>query len=66
MTDAGDYLRRQFKTAWLLTELHLTGLDIGECLWRPAAKGMHVHRGADGTPADPRSGDLAGHCRRRA
>lgn len=49
MTGESDYLRRQFKTAWLLTELHLTDLDIGECLWRPTAKGMHVHRGADGT-----------------
>ncbi len=48
MTDASNYLRRQFKTAWLLTDLHLTGLDTEECLWRPAAKGMHVHRGADG------------------
>jgi hypothetical protein len=49
MTDDGSYLRRQFKTAWLLTDLHLTGLDTEECLWRPAAKGMHVHRDADGT-----------------
>ncbi len=40
---------RQFKTAWLLTDLHLTGLDTEECLWRPAAQGMHVHRAADGT-----------------
>ena len=48
MTDDGSYLRRQFKTAWLLTDLHLTGLNTDECLWRPAAKGMHLHRAADG------------------
>ena len=46
---ARDYLRRQFKTAWTLTELHLAGLDTEECLWRPAAQGMHVHRAPDGT-----------------
>ena len=49
MTDDGSYLRRQFKTAWSLTDLHLTGLDTEECLWRPAAQGMHVHRAPDGT-----------------
>jgi DinB family protein len=49
MTDDASYLRRQFKTAWLLTDLHLTGLSTEECLWRPAAQGMHVHRAADGT-----------------
>jgi hypothetical protein len=49
MSDDGSYLRRQFKTAWLLTDLHLTGLETEECLWRPAAQGMHVHRAADGT-----------------
>ncbi|HKU13355.1 MAG TPA: DinB family protein [Steroidobacteraceae bacterium] len=48
MTDGGDYLRRQFKTAWLLTDLHLTGLTTEECLWRPAAQGMHVQQTADG------------------
>jgi hypothetical protein len=25
--EASSYLRRQFETAWLLTDLHLTGLD---------------------------------------
>ena len=49
MTDEGGYLRRQFETAWLLTDLHLTGLGTEECLWRPASQGMHVHRAADGT-----------------
>ncbi len=48
MTDASSYLRRQFKTAWLLTDLHLTSLTTEECLWRPAAQGMHVHHAPDG------------------
>ncbi|HET9446306.1 MAG TPA: DinB family protein [Steroidobacteraceae bacterium] len=48
MTDDGSYLRRQFKTAWSLTDLHLTGLDTAECLWRPASQGLHVHRAPDG------------------
>ena len=41
MTDDSRYLRRQFETAWLLTDLHLTGLETDECLWRPAAEGLH-------------------------
>ena len=49
MTDDGSYLRRQFKTAWSLTDLHLSGLDTEECLWRPAPQGMHVNRAPDGT-----------------
>lgn len=49
MTDASDYLRRQFETAWLLTDLHLTSLTADECLWRPSARGLHVHRMPDGT-----------------
>jgi hypothetical protein len=49
MTNDSGYLRRQLKTAWLLTDLHLTGLTTEECLWRPAPQGMHVHRIADGT-----------------
>jgi hypothetical protein len=49
MTEDRGYLRRQFETAWGLTDLHLQGLDTGECLWRPAAKGLHVQRAADGT-----------------
>jgi hypothetical protein len=44
MTDeATGYLRRQFDTAWALTEYHLEGLTTEECLWRPAAHGLHVH-----------------------
>lgn len=38
-----DTLLRQFDIAWALTEYHLTGLTTDECLWRPAAKGLHVH-----------------------
>jgi hypothetical protein len=49
MTDeACGYLIRQFETAWKLTALHLDGLTTEECLWRPADRGLHVQRGADG------------------
>ena len=48
MTDDGSSLRRQFRTAWSLTEFHLNGLDTEECLWRPASQGLHVHRAPDG------------------
>lgn len=37
------FLRRQFDTAWALTEYHLQGLTTEECLWRPASQGLHVH-----------------------
>jgi hypothetical protein len=43
-----DVLSRQFETAWKLTRFHLDGLTTEECLWRPASKGLHVHRLADG------------------
>jgi hypothetical protein len=44
MTDeALGYLRRQFDTAWALTEYHLAGLSTEECEWRPAPRGLHVH-----------------------
>lgn len=46
--DAGVYLRRQLETAWKLMALHLDGLDTDECLWRPASRGLHVHRGPNG------------------
>jgi hypothetical protein len=49
MSGSRGHLRRQFDTAWLLADLHLTGLDTEECLWRPAAQGLHVQRAADGT-----------------
>lgn len=42
------YLLGQFDTAWSLTRYHLEGLSTEECLWRPAARGLHVHPGADG------------------
>jgi hypothetical protein len=42
------YLLGQFDTAWALTEYHLDGLSTEECLWRPAAKGLHVRQAPDG------------------
>lgn len=42
-------LNRQFETAWKLANYHLQGLTTDECLWRPAAKGLHVRQAADGT-----------------
>jgi DinB superfamily len=42
------YLLGQFDTAWALTRYHLDGLTTEECLWRPAAKGLHVRQGPDG------------------
>ncbi len=42
------YLLRQFDIAWMLTQYHLETLTTEECLWRPAAQGLHVHPGADG------------------
>jgi hypothetical protein len=47
--EARGYLIRQFETAWKLTDFHLDGLVTEECLWRPARKGLHVHRLSDGT-----------------
>jgi hypothetical protein len=46
---ASGYLSRQFGVAWQLTEYHLESLKTQECLWRPAACGLHVHRQADGS-----------------
>ena len=43
-----DVLLRQLDTAWKLASYHLEGLTTDECLWRPAARGLHVHRDADG------------------
>jgi hypothetical protein len=45
---ARDYLIRQFETAWKLTNYHLDGLSIEECLWRPAQNGLHVSPVFDG------------------
>lgn len=47
-SDSLAMLRRQFATAWALASYHLDGLTTDECLWRPAAKGPHVRRRADG------------------
>lgn len=44
-----DTLLRQFETAWKLARYHLGGLTTEECLWRPAHKGLHVHRAPDGS-----------------
>lgn len=43
-----DVLVRQFSIAWKLASYHLDGLSTTECLWRPAERGLHVHRGQDG------------------
>lgn len=48
MASARDVLSRQLDIAWALTTYHLDGLTTDECLWRPADKGMHVHRTDDG------------------
>ena len=47
-TEAASYLIRQFETAWKLAAYHLDGLSTAECLWRPAARGLHVEQAADG------------------
>ena len=46
--EARTYLLRQHETAWKLTSYHFEGLTTDECLWRPAPKGLHIHRDADG------------------
>lgn len=48
-TEARDYLIRQFDTAWKLTRLHLDGLATEECLWQPAARGLHVQKSPEGS-----------------
>ena len=37
-------LLRQLEMAWQLASYHLASLTTEECLWRPAAVGVHVHR----------------------
>ena len=44
-----DYLTRQFESAWKLAGFHLHDVTTELCLWRPAAKGLHVRQQADGT-----------------
>jgi hypothetical protein len=46
---ARDTLANQLALAWQLTTYHLESLTTEECLRRPAARGLHVHRLADGT-----------------
>jgi hypothetical protein len=46
--EARGYLIRQFDTAWKLATVHLHGLALDECLWRPARQGLHVHQDAAG------------------
>lgn len=46
---ACGYLLRQLDTAWKLSAFHLNGLSTAECLWRPAATGLHVRQRNDGT-----------------
>jgi len=43
-----DTLARQHELAWRLAAYHLDGLGRDECLWRPAASGLHVVETADG------------------
>ena len=45
-------LATQLETPWRLLELHLTGLDDDELLWRPASVGLHVHESPTGWTAD--------------
>jgi hypothetical protein len=47
-TELRDTLLRQLRTAWALASYHLDGLTTEECLWRPAAAGLHVRRDDDG------------------
>ena len=44
-----ETLARQLAVAWQLASYHLQDLGTDECLWRPAARGLHVQRRADGT-----------------
>ncbi len=46
--EARGYLLRQLDTAWKLACHHLGGLTTEECLWRPAARGLHVAQREDG------------------
>lgn len=45
-------LERQFDTAWALASYHLDGVTTEECLWRPAAAGLHVRPTPEGWQAD--------------
>ncbi len=47
-SEAVQYLAQQFATAWKLADFHLHDLSTEECLWRPSARGPHVHQAAGG------------------
>ncbi|MGE0441642.1 MAG: DinB family protein [Gemmatimonadales bacterium] len=42
-------LLRQLDIAWSFARYHLDGLTTEACLWRPGARGLHVHHRGDGT-----------------
>lgn len=44
MTTTRDVLLWQYDMAWRLMWHHLESLTTEECLWRPAANGLHVHQ----------------------
>ena len=44
-----DCLLGQLDLAWRLAGHHLGGLSDEECFWRPAPRGPHVSRSADGS-----------------
>ena len=48
-TETRDYLLRQLDIAWQLTWYHLESLGTDECLWRPAPRGLHLEKRADGS-----------------
>lgn len=52
MQTTREALELQLSMAWQLLEYHLTGLGDEECLWRPAARGLHVHETAGAWVAD--------------
>ena len=48
MTMLLETLKRQYGIASKLLYFHLDGLTTDECLWRPAASGLHVYPQSDG------------------
>ena len=45
--DVRTVLLRQYDLAWRLADHHLRSLTTAECLWRPAAAGLHVRVAPD-------------------
>ncbi|GIP33627.1 hypothetical protein J2TS4_28370 [Paenibacillus sp. J2TS4] len=41
-----NVISSQFDICWQLLEIHLTGLEDEECLWRPCVKGLHIYNNA--------------------